>query len=1162
MPHYVPRKRTYSPAPPQKRTGAVATSSPVKGKVPAKPKAGLVDVANTRGLPTPAEATKKLLEQLNQSDDSSLGDADSSSSNDESSGPRKRRKVEAEAGGDSDSDADGSGVEEEPEENEWDDFLTSHARKEGLQEDGQDDTATDRIEVTLDKAPQHTRVSVDPSGGKKKGPSKRERQIRTSTHCLHVQYLLYHNFIRNVWTCNKDVQKKLVGGLTEGCKEEVKRWRDAVKQSTGSDVQTQDTDEEVTSTKKGKGAKVGKKPKSQRDWGHGANTPKDQDAGGDQSDPTLRLLQTLSSYWKKKFVVTAPGLRKQGYKTMERLREQSKQWRDAQSDEGSFGERVESLSQFKEQAKKAEGSRDLGAQLFVAMLRGLGLEVRLVSNLQPAGFGWSKAEDAEPSIKKAETVTKAPKKKQDSSPNAKSTPAKAKAKSTPSRSQPKRTEKKKRSGGAKDAPMDLSDEESPLSSPPSSDSEESVVDITHTRPIPQVKRFDRDLPFPVYWAEVLSPITQRWIPVDPIVLGAVSGKADTHCAFEPRGAQADRAKQVLAYAVVYSADNTAKDVTTRYLKKQMWPGKTKGFRLPIEKIPIYNKHGKIRKHEDYDWFKHVMSGYARSDKKRTAVDDLEDNNELKPVRIQREATNSKGEETLQGYKNSAEFVLERHLRREEALVADAKPVKTFWTGKGDTAVAEPVYRRVDVVVCRTTESWHKEGREVKEGEQPLKHVPMRAVTTIRKREIEEAERESGEKMKQGLYARDQTDWIIPPPIEDGIIPKNAFGNMDVYVPTMVPKGAVHVALRGTARICRRIGIEHAEACTGFEFGNRRAVPVLTGVVVAAENKKLLVDAWRVDDAEKKKKEQVKREKLVLGTWKKMLAGLRVIERVRREYGDDAQKHIEEAVKAQTSKKGRKKGAPTKKNQASEDDNIDLTMDLEDEGAEVSGYQNGDYNMPGGKALGGGFFPEGMNVELLDRKPLKADDADTGGGGFVLEEDEVDDPHTKAGEQNTGLLMSSLRQRMGNDVETENPDAAQEHAGAESDDPEDTEGHADGSYKKSKTPATRGRGQGRGRGRKHAVENKDGAGTTSRKRPLPSPDSESEADDKHEDVDETIHRSKYFESSAESEHDDDKSFGNGSARKKAKRTSATNGAGRGRGKHGMTGRGRGRGKWKA
>jgi xeroderma pigmentosum group C-complementing protein len=38
-----------------------------------------------------------------------------------------------------------------------------------------------------------------------------------------------------------------------------------------------------------------------------------------RGDPLLRLLKILAAYWKKRFTITVPGLRKQGYKPLETL---------------------------------------------------------------------------------------------------------------------------------------------------------------------------------------------------------------------------------------------------------------------------------------------------------------------------------------------------------------------------------------------------------------------------------------------------------------------------------------------------------------------------------------------------------------------------------------------------------------------------------------------------------------------------------------------------------------------------------------------------------------------------------------------------------------------------------------------------------------------------
>lgn len=78
------------------------------------------------------------------------------------------------------------------------------------------------------------------------------------------------------------------------------------------------------------------------------------------------------------------------------------------------------------------------------------------------------------------------------------------------------------------------------------------------------------------------------------------------------------------------------------------------------------------------------------------------------------------------------------------------------------------------------------------GQQPLKHVTARKGTKKNSYDdiFEEVEDEGDGQM--GLYAEFQTEVYVPPPVEDGRVPKNAFGNIDVYVPTMVPRGGAHV----------------------------------------------------------------------------------------------------------------------------------------------------------------------------------------------------------------------------------------------------------------------------------------------------------------------------------------------------------------------------------
>jgi len=58
-----------------------------------------------------------------------------------------------------------------------------------------------------------------------------------------------------------------------------------------------------------------------------------------------------------------------------------------------------------------------------------------------------------------------------------------------------------------------------------------------------------------------------------------------------------------------------------------------------------------------------------------------------------------------GIKLTLRYILERHLRREEALKPGSEPVRKFTIGKGEKAREEIVYNRKDVYICRTVENW-------------------------------------------------------------------------------------------------------------------------------------------------------------------------------------------------------------------------------------------------------------------------------------------------------------------------------------------------------------------------------------------------------------------------------------------------------------------------
>jgi len=986
MPPFLPRKHLRSP---EAEVSQSATPKPKGKPVPKKPtprKATLFDDLDAR--PGPSYGAKALLEKLG----GDSGDSSSElSSLDEQFGGEpvaKRRRTTAGQTDEEDEDDDiefedvphakrhnhADTSEDDDEDMEFEDVEVHPHRASALQPtsaiSAQTPLGTGELELTLRK---ETRISLTNPLGLKKGPTKIERGIRMATHQMHVQMLMWHNAIRNSWLCDEELQLILVDSLPTGVAKEVEVWRDRSGVAGKA--------KKATPVDKGKGksvARVGKGKgkaaeitnlRSQRDWS-AAKRLEDASGSTSGSDPLLRLLKALRIYWRSRFRITAPGLRKIGYMSLERIDEELKSFNGEAHDPERHGERIATLEDFRQHGRDMEGSRDVGAQLFTALLRGLGIEARMVANLQPLGFGWSQFEEAleknPRKLKKQQAVTvhdtSNEEDEEDEEPIKKGI-ASTKSK-LPTKARLKKPGKRKsRGSGVKDEPIDLSATEEEGGS----SSEESVVDTTPAKRIAKSSLpYDKDLLFPYYWTEALSPLTNTYTAVDAVVLHIVAKDSKRLESFEPRGGKSDKAKQVTSYIIGHSSDGTAKDVTTRYLKKHMWPGRTKGYRLPIEKIPVYGRNGKIKRYEHFDWFKSVMRGYSRGSKNCpfTEIDDHEDATDLKPVKPEKKVV-EEGKETLQSYKASTEFVLERHFKREEALKSGARPVKTFTIkGKGEDSVEENVYLRKDVVSCKSTETWHKEGRAPIQGEEPLKRVPYRVATTNRRRELAEAEHASGEKPLQGLFSREQTDWIIPPPIENGVIPKNNFGNIDLYVDSMLPEGAAHVPQRGTVKICKRLGIDYAEAVTGFEFGHRMAVPIISGVVIAEEHYDTVMDEWEKDEVERVRKEDEKRTKAALGMWRKMLMGMRIIEKVREEYGDELDDKPDE-VNPWTSKKGKD----------AENEARRRIMEERDE------------------EMAGGFLPEGYQVEEDERRqpgffPVANHD-DNEGGGFVVE-DHVED----------------------------------------------------------------------------------------------------------------------------------------------------------------------------
>jgi len=281
------------------------------------------------------------------------------------------------------------------------------------------------------------------------------------------------------------------------------------------------------------------------------------------------------------------------------------------------------------------------------------------------------------------------------------------------------------------------------------------------RPPPKLKtKTIHESAFPVFWVEVLDEAHQKWLPVDPLVTETIAKPRS----FEPPAA--DRENN-MSYVIAFEEEGTARDITRRYAK---------AYNAKTRKNRVESTHG------GDNWWRRTMRQYSRGWK--SDLDQIEDT-ELAATEAREPMPKN-----VADFKDHPYYALERHLRRNEVLVGNREVGKVA-AGRDPSTPGqkklESIFRRRDVKAVRSADAWYRLGREIKDGEQPLKMVEPK-----RKPEDIELGEDAEERAGTNLYSEDQTEVYKPPPIVNGRVPKNSYGNLDVFVPSMVPKGGVHI----------------------------------------------------------------------------------------------------------------------------------------------------------------------------------------------------------------------------------------------------------------------------------------------------------------------------------------------------------------------------------
>jgi Rad4 beta-hairpin domain 3 len=126
-----------------------------------------------------------------------------------------------------------------------------------------------------------------------------------------------------------------------------------------------------------------------------------------------------------------------------------------------------------------------------------------------------------------------------------------------------------------------------------------------------------------------------------------------------------------------------------------------------------------------------------------------------------------------------------------------------------------------------------------------------------------------------MYAEWQTELYIPAPVENGVIPKNNYGNIEIFTPSMVPAGGVHIIRPSIALAAQFAGVAYADAVTGFDYVKKKASVRLNGIIVPEGNVEGLLEIWEGMMERVRGEEERLRVTAVLERWRRFFVGMRV-----------------------------------------------------------------------------------------------------------------------------------------------------------------------------------------------------------------------------------------------------------------------------------------------
>ncbi|XP_048462619.1 DNA repair protein complementing XP-C cells-like [Rhincodon typus] len=317
------------------------------------------------------------------------------------------------------------------------------------------------------------------------------------------------------------------------------------------------------------------------------------------------------------------------------------------------------------------------------------------------------------------------------------------------------------------------------------------------------------------WIEVYVEAEKKWVAVDCVRNTVNQPELCAKLTSKP-----------LSYIVSFDNEGCVRDVTQRY--DVAWMTTTRKHRV------------------DSAWWDQTLAAYKSSCTERERKEDQE---------MQAKMLSQPLPTSVAEYKNHPLYVLKRHLLKYEILYPPTAAILGY-------CKTEAVYSRDCVHTLHSKDIWLKEARVVRDGEVPCKMVKSQS---NRARKARSANWEDRDKDDLGLFGYWQTEPFSPPSAVNGKVPRNDFGNVYLFKPSMLPRGCKHLRVPNINRVARKLNVDCAGAVVGFDFHSGHSHPVIDGYIVCEEHVEILLAACQEEEAEMARKEQkVRRSCMAVG----------------------------------------------------------------------------------------------------------------------------------------------------------------------------------------------------------------------------------------------------------------------------------------------------------